>query len=192
MTRPLFLAILLGDADIVKLLVSYGACLNVEVQVVGTSVMSFALSKGKSDVDRVLLEYRARMKADLLAFLIYKKQGEIIDIALDFGVEINKPVGIDISLVTVALGRDEVDIAKIFLKPIVKRENQNLFVSENDFLSVNDTDKLSEFVEECELELTSMRNEFVKGTFIAVFDLLNTRDIVKLASYTRNEDALKL
>lgn len=191
--RPIFMAISEENAEIVKLLISYGACVNVAAgSKIYTSAISFAIGIGKPEVVKVLLEYGAHLDYELLGLLIARKLDGIIDIALDFGVDINETDDFDIDLVTVALAKDEVDIAKKFVKHIVKLKSQNLFVSEDNLLSVHATDELYEFSDECEWEMEQIRKESIEGTSITVLDLLNARDLVKLAPYTRNEDVMRL
>jgi len=82
-------------------------------------------------------------------------------------------------------------IADILEHHMVKMKTANLFVSEKNLRSISNNDEISDFQNECEEEIASMKSEKVSNTNVSFYDIL-TKDISQLAMYAGNESIVQI
>jgi len=82
-------------------------------------------------------------------------------------------------------------IAEILKRHMVKMKTANLFLSEKNLLSVSGNDGISDFQNECEEEIVSMKSENVGNADVSFYDIL-TKDTSQSAMYAGNESIVQI
>jgi hypothetical protein len=82
-------------------------------------------------------------------------------------------------------------IADILKRHMVKMKAANLFLSEKNLRSISSNDEISDFQNECEEEIASMKSEKVSNTNVSFYDIL-TKGINQLAMYAANESIVQI
>jgi len=82
-------------------------------------------------------------------------------------------------------------IAEILKRHVVKMKTANLFVSEKNLRSISSSDELSDFQNECEEEIASMKSEKDSNANVSFYDIL-TKGISQLAMYAENESIVQI
>jgi len=82
-------------------------------------------------------------------------------------------------------------IVEILKHHMVKMKTANLFLSKKNLLSVSGNDEVSDFQNECEEEIASMKSENVGNANVSFYDIL-TKDTSQSAMYAGNESIVQI
>jgi hypothetical protein len=82
-------------------------------------------------------------------------------------------------------------IAMILKCHMVKMKTANLFLRKQNLLSISCSDEISDFQNECEEEIASMKSEKFSNANVSFYDIL-TKDTSQLAMYAGNESIVQI
>jgi ankyrin repeat protein len=209
-----------GHTDVVKVLLKFGAIIDSKVKNDSTP-LHIAARKGHTEVVKVLLKFGAIIDSQdefgRTALHIACEAGheETVEALLEHGSDINVMSKNNGTLLNFAVAGvrsfhnksdtyfdDDYDdddrgfcaceiIAEILKSHVVKMKTANLFVSKANLLSINSNYKLSDYQNECEKEIASMKNEKFSNVNVSFYDIL-TKDICQLAVYAGNESIVQI
>ena len=206
-----------GHLEVVKFLLKCGANIDSQDEYCRTALHAAAF-KGHIEVVIVLLKNGARIDSEdaygrtALHYSCKAGHKQIVMALLDHGFDINilsinNHTPLDYAVAGVRSFYNEVynydnhdhginicpfeEIAMILKRHIVKKKAANLYVSSKNLQSISNNDELSDFQNECEEEIASMKSEKFSNANVSFYDIL-TKDTSQLAMYARNENIVQI
>uniref|UniRef100_T1HJB1 ANK_REP_REGION domain-containing protein n=1 Tax=Rhodnius prolixus TaxID=13249 RepID=T1HJB1_RHOPR len=187
---PLHLGAKKGYQEIIETILKFGADINSRDEY-GQTALHIASKKGRTEVVATLLEYDSdinvtcRNNRTPLDYAMAGKRSFYSQLnnydSDDYGSEIYDYFDPN------RRNRSYQVIVEAFERHIVKMKTANLYVSEQNLLSISSTSKISDFQGECKEEIASMRSEKIDNANVSFYDIL-AKDTSSLAMYMRNEN----
>lgn len=194
---PLQWAVQYGNGslpEVIKLLLERNANVNAaSANASGRTALHYAAERGKEEIVAMLLEANANVNArdfyDRTPIFYSHKNLNVAVLLVDHGADIN---AVDKSYKTVfqyAMVNLHSEFVKDLLKYTIKLARKNAIVMREhvlDYIKRNSV-VLNPFFEQCQLEITKMKNTKIKGTDVTFYHIFEAQSTDKLEAYARNE-----
>jgi ankyrin repeat protein len=188
---PLQIAAHKGHLEIVKCLLKFGAIVDSQDEY-GRTALHIASKAGHKEIVIAFLEHGSDIN------IMSKDNWTPLDFAnagiRSFYNRVNSYYGADDYYYYYVRGRGicacEI-IADILKHHMVKMKAANLFVSKKNLRSISSNDEISNFQNECEEEIASMKTEKVSNTNVSFYNIL-TKGISQLAIYAGNDSVVQI
>ncbi|XP_024893182.1 ankyrin-1-like, partial [Temnothorax curvispinosus] len=174
---PLHLGAEKGYREIIETILKFGADINSRDEY-GRTALHIASQEGRTEVVATLLEYGSDIN------ITSRNNCTPLDYAMAASHYISSYNDSD----------DDYDdddysdlTAEAIKRHIVKMKTANLYVSKKNLLSMSSSDEISDFQDDCEEEIASMKSEKINNTNISFYDIL-AKGTSSLAIYMRNEN----
>lgn len=163
----------------IELLLDYGAQVNGVIPDDNMKpALHYAVEDHKKEVVKLLLDRRADINAEhngmtaLRMLLVQQMQ-----IYLSNAVRVEKR---------------RYELSKFLVWRMVLMRSQDLFISEANFDAINSDERLKAYQKQCNDELELLKAKRFEESFLSYFDILEVKDVGKLAGLARNESILKV
>ena len=206
-----------NNTEIVKIFLEFGANIHSKTTD-GLTALHIASQKRNREVIEVLLKFGARVNSKdgigrtALHIASDYNNSEIVGVLLEFGADIDSEdiygrtalhiacteMHKKVAIVLLDHGSDVTilsesnyprSFAEIFKRHAVKVKTANLYVKNRNLLISSDDEELSDFRNECEREVATMKSEKIGN--ISLYDIL-TKGISELAIYAGNESIVQV
>jgi ankyrin repeat protein len=204
-----------GNLKVVKVLLKFGASTD-STDEHGSTPLHMAADKGHLEVVEVLLKFGADIDSTdehgRTALHIAAKEGHenVFTALLEYGADINimsinNRTPLDCAMARIRSYYIERDnsysdyydhgrdihayerIVAIYERHVVKMKTANLYVSEKNLQSISTNDEITDYQNECEIEIACMKSEEISNPNVTFYDIL-TKGVIQLATYAMNEN----
>ena len=183
---PLQIAAQKNHLEIVKGLLKFGADVDSQ-DVYGRTALHVASKEGYKQTVIALLEHGSDIN------IMSKDQETVLDFAMacvnSLYVEFDNSDSDDDYYIHNAIHTWE--IIAILKRHMVKMKTANLYLCEENLLSISSNDEISDFQNECEEEIAVMKSENVSNANVSFYNIL-TKDVSQLAMYAANESIVQI